>query len=62
MSDLLTRLRNKESIFVAKDCKDAADELELCYDEISRLKRLIFKVADVADQAMTHSVSRKKPS
>jgi hypothetical protein len=28
MSDLIERLRNKESVFVAKDCKEAADEIE----------------------------------
>lgn len=34
MSDLIERLRNKESIFVAKDCKEAADEIERLQGEV----------------------------
>ena len=39
MSDLVERLRNKESVFVAKDCKEAADEIE----------RLIAVLEEIAD-------------
>jgi hypothetical protein len=28
MTDLIERLRRKESVFVAKDCKEAADRIE----------------------------------
>lgn len=36
--ELIERLRNKESVFVAKDCKEAADALEAAERRIKELE------------------------